>query len=137
MAFQNESVNGFEASFITASDGRKAFSISCLLVFDKPGNELLMHICRPQKETHERGNNHVAAVLSAKNFGGNLTRRETEALTLLADGKSTQKIATEMGISTSTVRNHIQHVLRKLKVNNRLEAVMLGNHLDLPRRVGD
>ena len=45
MASQHQSVNSFQLSLRTASEGLKEFSISCLEIFDKPGNELLLHIC--------------------------------------------------------------------------------------------
>jgi DNA-binding NarL/FixJ family response regulator len=130
MAFQRESVNRFHASFKTASAGRKKFSISCLAMFDEPGNEMLLHICQSQNETLENDNKHPVDKSSAATVS-TLTRRELEVLKLLADGKRTCEIATLMSISTPTVRNHIHHVLQKLQVHNRLDAVMLGKRLDL------
>ncbi|MBE9521031.1 MAG: PAS domain-containing protein [Proteobacteria bacterium] len=131
MAFQHEAVNGFQASFKTASAGRKQFSISCVTVFDESDNGLFLHVCHPQKETVERSFNEAATKPSAKNHGVSLSRRETEVLTLLADEKSTRQMASMMGISPATVRNHIYNVLRKLRVHTRLEAVMLGKRLNM------
>lgn len=132
MAFRCESVNGFKASFKTASAGRKQFSISCMVVFDTPGNELLLHICRPKKEAREVDNNCSTTKPSAGKFNhGALTQRELEVLQFLADGKNSSEIASLMCISASTARNHIQHILNKLHVHNRLEAVVLGQRLDL------
>lgn len=54
-----------------------------------------------------------------------LSPREREVLGLLAEGLGTQEIARRLSISPATVRNHIQHILGNLKVNNRLEAVTL------------
>lgn len=54
-----------------------------------------------------------------------LTAREIEVLRLMADGISTPKIADSLFISTITVRNHIQNILRKLEVHSKLEAVAL------------
>lgn len=53
-----------------------------------------------------------------------LTRRELEALRLVAEGKNTRKIADEMGISLSTVRKHVQNLMRKLGAKTRLSAVL-------------
>jgi DNA-binding NarL/FixJ family response regulator len=53
-----------------------------------------------------------------------LTRRELEILGLMAAGSSTQAIASELCISPTTVRNHIQHTLAKLCVHGRLEAIL-------------
>jgi len=71
-----------------------------------------------------------------------LTRQERNVLRLLAYGTRTGMMAEELGISPITVRNHIQSILRKLKVHSRLEAVArarssngsakLGSHRRLP-----
>jgi DNA-binding CsgD family transcriptional regulator len=52
-----------------------------------------------------------------------LTPREAEVLQLLAEDHSLPEIATALGLSHVTVRNHVQHVLRKLGVHSILEAV--------------
>jgi DNA-binding NarL/FixJ family response regulator len=52
-----------------------------------------------------------------------LTRREWEVLGLLAAGWSNRRIAEEYLLSISTVRTHVQHVLVKLGVHSKLEAV--------------
>lgn len=52
-----------------------------------------------------------------------LTKRELQVLDLLAQGASTESIASQLVIGTSTARNHIQHILHKLGVHSRLEAV--------------
>lgn len=52
-----------------------------------------------------------------------LTPRQTEVLRLLQRGCSTSQIATELHLSTETVRNHIRHLLRALGVHSRIEAV--------------
>jgi PAS domain S-box-containing protein len=51
-----------------------------------------------------------------------LTRREFEILRLIASGANTRTIAERLGVSPTTVRNHIQNILRKLDVHSRLEA---------------
>jgi len=52
-----------------------------------------------------------------------LTRRETEVLRYLTAGVGTQRIAQLLFVSVTTVRNHIQNILRKLGAHSRLEAV--------------
>ena len=52
-----------------------------------------------------------------------LTPRQSEILTLLERGKSTEQIAGHLHISPETVRNHIRRLLRTLGVHSRLEAV--------------
>lgn len=52
-----------------------------------------------------------------------LTEREKEVLGLIADGKNTKEIASELFITTGTVRNYISVILDKLGVSNRIEAI--------------
>ncbi|MGE5701967.1 MAG: response regulator [Clostridia bacterium] len=53
-----------------------------------------------------------------------LTEREREVLGLIADGKNTKEIASQLYITTGTVRNYISVILDKLNVSNRVEAIM-------------
>ncbi|MBO2944108.1 response regulator transcription factor [Paenibacillus sp. F411] len=52
-----------------------------------------------------------------------LTPREKEVLGLIADGKNTKEIASELFLTTGTVRNYISVILDKLGVSNRIEAI--------------
>lgn len=52
-----------------------------------------------------------------------LTEREMEVLELVADGKNTKEIASQLTITTGTVRNYISTILDKLGVTNRIEAI--------------
>lgn len=52
-----------------------------------------------------------------------LSRRELEVLQLLSEGKSTAEVAEQLILSVNTVRNHITHLMAKLGVRSRLEAV--------------
>lgn len=54
-----------------------------------------------------------------------LTRRETEVLALVARGIPSREIAHRLGITSATVRSHIQHILTKLGVCNRRQAAAL------------
>jgi DNA-binding CsgD family transcriptional regulator len=60
-----------------------------------------------------------------------LTPREKEVLRSIAEGLPTQAIAERLGILTVTVRNHVQAILRRLKVHNRLAAVHLARQRKL------
>ncbi len=53
-----------------------------------------------------------------------LTKREREIFLLLVENKSTKDIATKLGISEKTVRNHISNVMQKLGVKGRASAVV-------------
>lgn len=53
-----------------------------------------------------------------------LTGREMEILRLIADGKSNQKIASELVISPNTVKGHVSNILSKLQVKDRTQAAV-------------
>ncbi|MCB0722888.1 MAG: response regulator transcription factor [Ignavibacteriae bacterium] len=52
-----------------------------------------------------------------------LSKRETEILELLCDGKNYKVIADQLFVSGNTVRAHIKNIYRKLHVSSRAEAV--------------
>ena len=52
-----------------------------------------------------------------------LTPREWEVVDLLSMGRSTDEMAEILVLSTETVRSHVKHILRKLGVSSREEAV--------------
>jgi len=54
-----------------------------------------------------------------------LTPRENEVLHLLTEGLDGSAIAKSLFMSPATVRNHVQHILKKLEVHSRTEAVAL------------
>ena len=69
--------------------------------------------------------NEVAARLAARSSFGQLTAREDEVLQELAKGLSNKQIAETLHITEHTVKEHLKHILRKLKVADRTEAVMV------------
>ena len=60
-----------------------------------------------------------------------LSKRETQVLHLLMAGKTNQAIAQEMFLSPLTVKNHVQNIMKKLKVKTRGHAVTRGFKLGL------
>ena len=54
-----------------------------------------------------------------------LTPRESEILTLIAEGQGNKLIARNLGISYGTVKLHVKAVLRKLDVHSRVEAAVM------------
>jgi len=53
-----------------------------------------------------------------------LSKREMEVLSYLTQGMSNKEIATLLGISHQTVKNHVTSILRKLGVDDRTQAVV-------------
>ncbi|MDP2931118.1 MAG: response regulator transcription factor [Chloroflexota bacterium] len=62
----------------------------------------------------------------AEAFMSPLTQRETGILSYIAQGFPNKQIATELGISEQTIKNHVTSILRKLNANARTEAVVIG-----------
>jgi len=51
-----------------------------------------------------------------------LTPRESEIALLIDEGKSNKEIAVGLGIEVATVKNHVHHILEKLKLHRRAEV---------------
>ena len=71
------------------------------------------------------------SVTTAARF--DLTDREMEVLTLLAEGDSNRQIARALFISDRTVAVHVSRIFSKLGVRNRTEAATIGARLGLTR----
>jgi DNA-binding NarL/FixJ family response regulator len=59
-----------------------------------------------------------------------LTLRERSVLVLLASGMPNKVIANRLRMSLSTVKAHVHHIIRKLKVGNRTEVALLARHIN-------
>jgi len=60
-----------------------------------------------------------------------LAPRLHETLRLLAEGRSTDAIASALGITRESARNYVRLLLRALDIHSRVEAVARGRELDL------
>ncbi len=63
------------------------------------------------------------AKLSRGGRSSTLTKRQKDILELIADGITSKEISNRIFISTSTVKREIRHILNKLKVTDRAQAV--------------
>lgn len=76
--------------------------------------------------------NDISNNLSSRGKGlKTLTNRQSQVLDLIAQGKSNKQIAYDMGVSESTVKLHINALLRSLHVNNRTQAVITAQKIGL------
>ncbi|MEL3951846.1 response regulator transcription factor [Streptomyces sp. LNU-CPARS28] len=65
-----------------------------------------------------------------------LTPRESEVIVLLAQGKSNAEVAEKLSVSLATVRSHVHHVLRKMGVSTRAQAVAIAYETGLMAAIG-
>src|SRR5437016_380718 len=63
-----------------------------------------------------------------------LSQRELEVLQLLAAGASNQEIATALVVAPGTVKLHVSHILSKLGVKSRTQAIVRARDLGLPTK---
>jgi PAS domain S-box-containing protein len=139
---RRELVPNFDTRFRTADGGQRWVNVSIIAVSGPNGAPRgVIHLFRDVevKKQAQVFAQEVAAqaqrlqwqeqIVGRETAGGGeearpdkLTRRELQVLNLLVQGADTTAIATELIITESTVRNHVQRVLHKLGVHSRLEA---------------
>lgn len=73
----------------------------------------------------------VAATLSGRVSGDDLTDRERNVLQLLAQGCSNREISARLKIAENTVRIHVSRILDKLQAADRTQAVLTAIHRGL------
>jgi DNA-binding CsgD family transcriptional regulator len=95
------------------------------------GPHVYVH-CVVDDARHERVKRYLDKVVARSPHAGaedtsleefQLTSREREILRLLAEDETLHGIAHRLDLSYATIRNHVQHILRKLGVHSILEAV--------------
>jgi len=127
---------------VTTKQGEERWlnmSVFTYRMVDTNGKKMIVHLFHDldQKKVDEKLITHLIELINRYQYPSNkdmigmkslqesLTSREREILTLLAQGHGTRDIANLLSLSLHTVRNHIQHILQKLQVHTRLEAVAI------------
>jgi len=126
MARRGEPVHHFLMD-VRQADGNLVRTGCCTLVEDVGGTPNILHVFQVRDEVaaHAGHDGESAGAADASREEGYLTPREREVLALLDRGEATREIAAKLAISVTTVRNHIQGILRKLGAHSRLEAVSI------------
>jgi DNA-binding NarL/FixJ family response regulator len=79
----------------------------------------------------------IANLIRSQNSTGSgatrLTKREQEVLELMSDGLRHSEIARRLFISPKTVATHVEHIMRKLRVRSKTEAVVVAYREELIR----
>jgi DNA-binding CsgD family transcriptional regulator len=66
------------------------------------------------------------SAIAVKTLISKLTTAERRILSLVSLAKTNKEIAVALGISPATVKRHLENVLRKLELRNRVEAAICG-----------
>lgn len=93
---------------------------------DIPPSDLLNKIEEVVKGGAPMSSNIARQVINSFNIPtvpSPLSKRETEILRLLCNGMNYRSIATELFLSSHTVKTHVKNIYRKLHVHSRAEAV--------------
>jgi DNA-binding CsgD family transcriptional regulator len=126
MADRHEPVRHWQL-FVRGASGQRVHASLCVFVlFGGRSDYALVHLLEPCLERPAEENPGRPAKSNPGRAGdAALSGRETEVLRMLAAGAATSDVARRLTISEATVRNHVHHILRKLNVHNRLQAVSL------------
>jgi two-component system nitrate/nitrite response regulator NarL len=64
---------------------------------------------------------------SNTSLAATLSPREIDTVRLIAVGSSNKEIARQLGIAETTVKIHVQHILRKLSLTSRVQVAVFAN----------
>ncbi len=108
----------------TSSGTKVVLDVSTIVLSFDEDLHAVIHVCRVPGPTRPD--------TAAEDFSHLcLTAREEEVLHNLCAGQGTDDIAEALGISVTTVRNHLQRLMNKLGVHTRSEAIALAFRLGL------
>jgi len=102
------------------------------LELHKPGRRLIVHLLSNAEANllllEEQNATRPAVTLE----GLGLSRRESEVLTWVVQGKTNREIAIILGISVPTAKKHVEHIFKKLGVETRTAAAAIARHSSPP-----
>ena len=94
------------------------------------GNDYLVKPLDPN-ELLARVRRLLSSALAGERTARELTRRELDVLSLLVEGLSQPEIAAKLFVTPKTVGKHIEHILAKLAVHSRAQAIAVAVRDDL------
>lgn len=86
--------------------------------------ELLHRLIKVKKENCDEALPQVISVF-------NLTHREKDVLSAIAKGFSNREVSERLFVSEKTIKTHLGSIFRKLKVNNRIQAILCAKKHEL------
>jgi LuxR family maltose regulon positive regulatory protein len=92
--------------------------------------DILPYVDRLTTGLHQAGQDRLAPTSGARILSA-LSPRETDILTLIAEGLSNKEIARSLDIGPETVKSHLKNVFTKLGVERRAQAVSRAQTLGL------
>lgn len=127
-------VPGYDARIETRTGGGRWVAVSVLSVDTEDGT-YLVHLVRDAQKAHDTlemargllrlspGEGVEAKARAGRKAAPELTPRQKQVLTMLADGKGVKEIRRELYLSQATVRNHVRSLLQALGAHSQLEAL--------------
>jgi DNA-binding NarL/FixJ family response regulator len=116
----SEKLRASLAAALRASEEFEVVGVAASSAGIPPSVDIVLFARGSESSSGSREPTSVAAV------GSILSNREREILALLADGLVNKQIAARLGISTNTVKTHLELLFDKLGVTTRAEAVATG-----------
>jgi DNA-binding NarL/FixJ family response regulator len=95
--------------------------------------QLIRRLTSKTSQPVERPPTPERAAAASTPLSSPLTSRELEVLRLLAQGKTNQDIAEDLLVSRATAKEHVRHIIAKLEVSDRTQAVVRAYELGLVR----
>ncbi len=90
--------------------------------------DMLKQKTKNNKNTLDIHSNVVSLIDETIEAAGNLTKRQTEVLELMAKGMSNKEIARALVVSEHTIKIHVTAVLKLFNAENRTEAVVMAHN---------